>query len=96
MTYKEKSAGGILGMFSLLLRRGQETRRSWFSSRFLGPAWIWVLELLPTNAQRKTQLRDTAEKQTWSPDFSGAQKINEVVLTRHLYYTDRCFAIEGG
>lgn len=68
MTHKGKSAGGILGMFSLLLRRGQEKRRSCFSSRFLGPAWIWVLELLPTRAQRKTQLRDTAEKQTWSPD----------------------------
>ena len=52
-------------------KKGAEKEKVLFSFRFFGPAWIWILELLPSKVQGKTQLKDTAEKWSWNPGTKG-------------------------
>lgn len=88
MTYKEKSAGGILGtFFSLFLRRGQKKRRSCFSFGFFGPPWIWLLELLYHHAAISSE-EDPAERHCREGELEGAlvPKGNELALRVSLLY----------
>ena len=74
--YKGESARGILGMFSLLLRKRQRKRRPRSPFGFFLPVWIWLLEWLWHPATAIQSLEDStaeshcreAELESWYRD----------------------------